>query len=134
MAFYLTTLERRDLHQMNLPAAMDQAGVARYLDNARSDPLKQAIIRSYLSLHELLATGVNLCILDEEVIFRFANSSIIAIWNNYAPWIYEQRKERAEPSVFCELVLRVMGNGCDSRSREAAPLAAVSPHTFGLLA
>lgn len=103
MAFYLTTLERRDFHQQNLPAAMDKARVGAFIENAQSDPINAAAIRSYLSLHELLATGVNLKILDEDVIVRFAGSSIVAIWTNYSRWIYEQRRHRAEPSVFCEL-------------------------------
>jgi Domain of unknown function (DUF4760) len=103
MAFYLSTLERRDHHQRALPAPMDTSGVHNFIESARSDATKQATIRSYLSLYELLATGVNLHILDEDVIFQFANSSILAIWNSYSGWIGEQREQRAEPSVFCEL-------------------------------
>jgi len=55
---------------------MDGSSVYGFIKGASGDPAKQATIRSYLSLYELLATR---SIFDEDGIFQFANSSLLAI-------------------------------------------------------
>ena len=103
MRFYLSTIDLRDRQQARMPAAMDREGIRRLLREAEHDTDKLAAIRSYLSMYELLATGVNLGILDDEVIARFGGTSLIAIWQHYKEWALEQRVIRLEPSVYIEL-------------------------------
>ena len=86
-----------------MPASYDSLAVAAWLAGALNDSSKAAKIRSYLSLWELLSTGVNLSVLDEEIVDRFAGTSAVTTWNNYYDYILAQRKGRAEETVYKEL-------------------------------
>lgn len=92
MEFYQTSLvQRADFHS-ELPS--DPGEIKKVIQSAKTNPSTDAKIGGYLNYHELLATGVNLGILDEKFIVEFARNSIVEVWDTYQPWVAAQRKSR----------------------------------------
>jgi Domain of unknown function (DUF4760) len=103
MQFYMATLESRDARKTRLPPDRDAAGIARLIEESKSDTAKLDTIRSHLSYYEMLATGVNTGVLDEDIVNRFGGGPVVAAWQNYRTWVEERRVEFNAPTMFTEL-------------------------------
>lgn len=102
LEFYQSTLESRENRRTRLPPDRDAVGIARFLEEAKTDTAKLDTIRTHLSFYEMLATGVNAEVLDLGVVDAFGGGPILAAWRNYWPWIEERRLEFKAPSMFEE--------------------------------
>jgi hypothetical protein len=60
-------------------------------------------LRGYLNLLENLLAGVNMNVLDEDVIQRASASRILRAWNDYGTWIRKERALTSNPVLWNEL-------------------------------
>jgi hypothetical protein len=108
---YVTdTLDRfKDLRKRGFPL-LKRADVEAFL--AGPPPEGETIVdmvSEYLLDYEVLATGVNLGLLDLEVVVTLRGSRVVRTWEFYKPWIIEEReggkdrKGSKTPGYFVEL-------------------------------
>jgi hypothetical protein len=103
LEFIAQTLERRAEMRATLPNDRDGVAVRKMLARvSKGDRETAKIVGEYLSLHELLATGVRMGIFDFDVLERVAGR-ILAMFANYEPWIREQRIELDNPRLYEDL-------------------------------
>jgi hypothetical protein len=60
-------------------------------------------IRAYLSMFEMLAAGVHKDVLDFDMVNTIAGARIVAIKENYWPWILERRERLNSQTIYIEL-------------------------------
>ena len=60
-------------------------------------------IRAYLSMFEMLAAGVHKDVLDFDMVNTIAGARIVAIKQNYWPWILERRERLSSRTIYLEL-------------------------------
>jgi len=103
--FYAMTLESRLSLPANLPFDREADRVTEFLRGVgQTDNSSVRVVTDYLSLFELLATGVNTDVFDLEVISRMAGGRIRAMVRNYGPWIESRREQQNAPMLFAELL------------------------------
>ena len=81
----------------------DPEVVRLFLDEAEKDHVKRSAVREYLDYLELMAVGVVEEVLDLETITRMSGGRIIAVADNYAPYIERRRLELSSPSLYSEI-------------------------------
>jgi hypothetical protein len=103
LEFIAQTLERRAEMREMLPNDRDGAAIRKLLTRvSKGDPATAKLVSEYLSLHELLATGVRMGIFDFVVLERVAGR-ILAMYANYEPWIKNQRTALSNPRLYEDL-------------------------------
>ena len=102
--FYAVTLDKMAELRNTLPYDRDLAGIQDMLSrvNGEDDEVGKAVTE-YLSLFELLATGVRTGVFDLSVLERAAGSRIRAIASHYRPWIKQRRELFDNPHLYEEL-------------------------------
>lgn len=103
LRFYLETVDRRDTYRLQLPPDRDAAAIQRVIRKALRNRHQDAVVRTYLGWHELLATAVNTGFLDEAVVDKFDGPAIIAVAENYDAWVVHEREIREESTLYREL-------------------------------
>jgi hypothetical protein len=103
LRFYLDTVERRDAHKRELPPDRDHEAIVRLIESSSRSQEKHSLIRAYLSMNELLATGVNLGLHNLEIVDRFDGPAIVARWSNYKSWVDQERVKYEESTLYEEL-------------------------------
>ena len=102
--FILSTIELRKKLKAALPDFDRSPGTAaRVIEQAESDSEAAMAIGSYLDYLENFATGVNLGVLDIEVADRNGGGRIMAMADNFKPFIEKHRKGMNAPGLYGEL-------------------------------
>jgi hypothetical protein len=102
--FYAVTLDKMAELRAVLPYDRDEAGVQDMLSRVKGeDDQVGKAITEYLSLFELLATGVRTGVFDLSVLERAAGGRIRAIASHYRPWIQQRRELFDNPHLYEEL-------------------------------
>ncbi len=99
---YMSTIDRREQYKTLLPSDRREEIIRRRIEESQTDDAVDRAIRDYMNFHEMVATGVNMGVLDIAVISRFGGDSLVHAWNHYLPWIMRQRTELETPSLSCE--------------------------------
>lgn len=88
------TVKYREQLKAKLPwNDRDATQVKAYLDEAEGDDETKLAIRAYLDYLEMLAVGANEGVLDVETLSRMSGSRILAVADNYQPYIVRRRQE-----------------------------------------
>jgi hypothetical protein len=102
--FYTDLLTMRAALSDHVPYDRDAAAVAELLTRAANgDDIATRAILEHLSLYELFAAGVRTDVFDFSVAWRTAGNRIVAIMDNYRPWIDERRVILGQPGLYYEL-------------------------------
>lgn len=102
--FLMTTFDNaRELRRDGLPELF-RSDVEGYASDplSFSDP-RNHIIRHYLNEFESLATGMNLGVYDDEVIYSMRSAAIVRAWALYEPWVAARRDFLRQPELYEEL-------------------------------
>jgi hypothetical protein len=81
----------------------DPKAVSSFLEKAKGDSAKLALVRAYLNSLEDLAVGVKQGVFDLETIYMLSGRRIIDTARNYEPYIKSIRKEVNSSTVYCDL-------------------------------
>ncbi|MCH5676553.1 DUF4760 domain-containing protein [Streptomyces gilvus] len=102
MEYLTANMDRRKaLFDQGIPAERDRRGIADLINLSLSgDDHATKQITAYLTTYNFLAVGAQADAFDQEVIHEAWGGFIIAVWNNYRPWIEAQREKHGEPSVY----------------------------------
>ena len=106
--FYAGTIDKRSSFREALPNDRDAQAISDLITpliEQASNSTSNRMVAEYLNYLELLAVGVNLDIYDFETINRLAGGRIIAVANNYAPWIEHRRATLNAPMMWSDLSL-----------------------------
>lgn len=90
------TLRKRGLPEL-VRAEVEPFATASQGDNARYE-----LIREYLYGYEVLGTGVNLQVLDVEVVSRLRGTLVVRTWELYKTWI-DVVRTTSNPKAYVEL-------------------------------
>lgn len=77
--------------------------ITTYACNIQQHSKENKIIFSYLDHYEFLATGVSEGALDGDIYKKMRRTSVIKDWDAVKPYVYELRKQRSNPRIYCEL-------------------------------
>jgi hypothetical protein len=105
MEVYAATLSKRIELRDDIDQDRDAEAIARRVERlkkAKSSEEERDAILDYLNYWEMLAAGVNEKILDYETASLIARGKIIAIYENYGPYI-EWRRDTHDDSLYSEL-------------------------------
>lgn len=101
--FYATTLEARERFKHELPEDRDAQAIRTLISTPDAHQGETFhVLREYLSLFELLATGVNSEVFDVNVMTDIAGGRLLAIRDNYWPWIEERKRITESPLLYSE--------------------------------
>jgi Domain of unknown function (DUF4760) len=103
LEFITSTMERRSLLLNDVPSGGDKERVEEFMRNLGGDTERRRQLSRYLSHYEALATGVNLGVLDVEVVDRAWGSVIIRAFEAYQPYIESRRRKLSQPQLYSEL-------------------------------
>jgi hypothetical protein len=109
MQFFAETLDIRRTMPLELPEDRDRAGIAQLLNRLEGTSpeirRERSLLNEYLAWWELTATSINpeVNVFDPRLLELFANGRLIAVWNNYRPFILAEREWHGEPDLFSEL-------------------------------
>jgi len=105
LEFYASTHDRQAKMIRIMPNVMDVDAIAALIQPAiqEGDGDAAARISSYLTLYEYLAAGVRADVFDLDVINQAAGAQIVAIAQNYLPYIQHRRELHDIPDAFIEL-------------------------------
>jgi len=103
LEFVAQTLERRAAMRASLPNDRNGDAIRKMLRRVgKGDEEMGKLVSEYLSLYELLASGVRMGIFDFYVLERVAGR-ILAMYKNYEPWVKQQRKQQQNPRLYEDL-------------------------------
>ncbi len=85
--------------ELSTPLPTAPEDLATYLSTSENE----ATVLRILELRENMATGVNLDILDLEMIDRLEGRRIVSAWKTFAPFVLARRRALNQPSYCCEL-------------------------------
>lgn len=106
MEAFSTTMDARRALRTLLPDDIDRAEtgkIVRQIREKKSDVAHEQAVVDYLRLWENFAAGVNIEVLDLEMVDRIAGTHIMRLAQNYADWIAWRRKTWRSESLFSEL-------------------------------
>jgi hypothetical protein len=81
----------------------DPERAAEFIERAESEPVVANAIRAYLDYLENIATGVNMEVLDLDVVARMQGGRITAVARNYAPYIAARRRDLQSTTLYSEV-------------------------------
>ncbi|MBC7272417.1 MAG: DUF4760 domain-containing protein [Streptomyces sp.] len=103
---YLTAImdRRKALYNEGIPDERDHPAVSALISRALTgDPTAVRLITSYLTAFNYLGVGTRSDAFDREIVDQAWGGLIIAVRDNYAPWIEAQRESRGEPRLYEDL-------------------------------
>ncbi|MEU6547052.1 DUF4760 domain-containing protein [Streptomyces sp. NPDC046859] len=102
MEYLTANMDRRKaLFDEGIPLERDHQAISDRINLALSgDDQETKRITAYLTIYNFLAVGTQADAFDLDVIHEAWGGFIIAVWNNYRPWIEAQREEHGAPSVY----------------------------------
>jgi hypothetical protein len=99
--FYATTLEKRSQLRSILPYDRNVVGVRDLLSTATDEDSDAGhAITDYLSLFESLGAGVATDVYSFPVVDAVAGGRVLAIAENYGPWIRNRRQHFGTPKLY----------------------------------
>ena len=97
---------RGELRERGIPDDRDTASLAALIDRSLiGDAEATRIITEYLKIFNLLGVAVQADAFDSKVIDQAWGGTIVAVYQNYRPWIDNQRASRSEPRLYEDLEL-----------------------------
>jgi Domain of unknown function (DUF4760) len=109
MQFFASTLDIRRTMPLALPEDRDHEAIARLLKRLEGTTpeiqRERALLSEYLAWWELTATSINpeVQVFDPRLLELFASGRLMAVWNNYRPFILAERERHGEHDLFAEL-------------------------------
>jgi hypothetical protein len=105
MEYLTANMDRRkELFDEGIPNERDPAAIASLVGRALAgDDAATKLITTYLTTFNFLAVGAQSDAFDSTVIDEAWGGLIIAVWENYRPWIEAQRARYGEPRVWDNL-------------------------------
>ncbi|MFC8274650.1 DUF4760 domain-containing protein [Streptomyces sp. NPDC057271] len=103
---YLTAImeRRKELYDAGIPDERDHVAVSALVSLSLSgDAAATKLITSYLSALNYLGVGTRSDAFDRAVVDQAWGGLIIAVRDNYAPWIEAQRQAHGEPRLYEDL-------------------------------
>ncbi|MFF0017714.1 DUF4760 domain-containing protein [Streptomyces sp. NPDC005374] len=102
MEYLTANMERRKaLFDEGIPHERDHEAIAALVSLSLADDERATkLITAYLTAFNFLAVGAQTDAFDREVIDEAWGGIVISVWNNYRPWIEEQRRRHGEPRVW----------------------------------
>ncbi|MFB9686127.1 DUF4760 domain-containing protein [Amycolatopsis plumensis] len=97
----------------------DKENVQAYLQHIERKPAARAPVRNYLDFLEVVAVGVNSGVFDIDTVSRMVDGRILAVTENYMPYINLRRDELRSPSLYSELEVMARSTR-NHRDRESA--------------
>ncbi|MEU6777455.1 DUF4760 domain-containing protein [Streptomyces sp. NPDC046759] len=92
---------RKALFEDGMPLERDHRGISDRINRSLSgDDEETKRITAFLTTYNFLAVGAEVDAFDRDVIHKAWGGFIIAVWNNYRPWIEAQREEHGAPSMY----------------------------------
>ncbi|WP_328554630.1 MULTISPECIES: DUF4760 domain-containing protein [unclassified Streptomyces] len=102
MEYLTANMERRKvLFDEGIPNERDHEAISALISlSLAGDEPTTKLITAYLTTFNFLAVGAQSDAFDRKVIDEAWGGLIIAVWNNYRPWMETQRKVHGEPRVW----------------------------------
>ncbi len=102
MEYLTANMDRRKvLFDEGIPHERDHRAIAALVGLSLSgDDRATKLVASYLTTFNFLAVGAQTDAFDRNVINEAWGGLIISVWNNYRPWVEEQRRRHSEPRVW----------------------------------
>jgi hypothetical protein len=102
MEYLTANMDRRKaFFDEGIPHERDHEAVTALINLSRSgDEPTTKLITSYLTTFNFLAVGAQSDAFDRSVIDEAWGGLIIAVWENYRPWVEDQRRRHGEPRVW----------------------------------
>ena len=109
MQFFADTLDIRRTMPLELPEDRDVESIGRLIVDVRGGSAgarrRRALLNEYLAWWELTATSINndVAVFDPRLLQLFASGRLGAVWNNYRPFIMEERQAYGDPGIYDQL-------------------------------
>ncbi|MER6443227.1 MULTISPECIES: DUF4760 domain-containing protein [unclassified Streptomyces] len=102
MEYLTANMDRRKaLFDEGIPHERDHGAIAALVGLSLSgDDRATKLVASYLTTFNFLAVGAQTDAFDRRVIDEAWGGLILSVWNNYRPWVEEQRRLHGEPRVW----------------------------------
>ncbi|WP_393084021.1 DUF4760 domain-containing protein [Streptomyces sp. LN704] len=102
MEYLTANMDRRKaLFDEGIPNERDHGAITTLVGLSLSgDDRATKLVASYLTTFNFLAVGAQTDAFDRHVIDEAWGGLVISVWNNYRPWVEEQRRRYGEPRVW----------------------------------
>jgi len=103
MEFLAATWEKRAVLREHVPYDLDAGAIADFIKRTDTSARERKLAVDYLSIWELLATGVNMEVFDVDIVERMAGVPIREISRNYSSFIEDRRRRFNAPNMYAEV-------------------------------